>query len=81
MVHNIIYFESTYFRAAKFSRIKPSVTFLRGHIFKPLVTNSILPIMIYIFTHIIFIAFRTWSQMHEMRENFYVYSSYRKMIM
>ena len=35
------YCKRTYFRAAKFSRIKPSVTFSRRHIFTHLVTNSI----------------------------------------
>ena len=36
-----IYCERTYFSAAKFSHIKPSATFSRGHIFAHLVTNSI----------------------------------------
>ena len=36
-----IYCERRYFRAAKFSRIKPHVTFLRGQIFAHLISISI----------------------------------------
>ena len=37
----IAYCERTYFRAAKFPRIKPYVTFSRGHIFTIFVPNSL----------------------------------------
>ena len=40
------YCERRYFCAAKFSRIKPYVTILRGNIFAHFVSNSILPIVI-----------------------------------
>ena len=37
----IAYCERTYFRTAKSSRIKPYVTFSRGHIFTHFVPNSL----------------------------------------
>ena len=42
----IAYCERRYFRAAKFLRIKPYLTFLLGHIFAHFVPNSVYPITI-----------------------------------
>ena len=50
----IVYCKRRYFRAAKFSRVKPSEAFSRYQIFTQKAVGSLCAILIYFFTHIVF---------------------------
>ena len=74
---NVYYCKRRYFRAAKFSRIKPYGVYSRVLIFAHMPVNSICSIMIIIFTHIKFSCIYGPARnvrKYVPRDNFYVYS-------
>ena len=65
----LIYCKRIYFRAAKFSRIKPKDAFSRNQIFAQKAVSSLCAILIYFFSLTSY--FRAYKTMREMRENMY----------